>query len=304
LKDPPANGREYVEVTVYYSYVVGDGTLAGADKLVEIGEPYHTQEEADARCTRWSQEHKDSLRLTKTVERTVRVPVTRSGGTRKEPELARPEAAGKVPGAEDTKKAIRVSVFKAVGGKFERQKELEFETDDYNAASEYYWLAKSKEGYSATWQDSKGRKPKIVGAEKPWVDINPYNPPTTKIGENKPTETGSEDISKLKVNLIGTKWTMAVAGNRRPNEYYFFKDKMVRLVPPTPDLPDNDGQLKPLYRSEMDWKPTVDGFAIGEHGYAGSVSTDGKTMMVKVPRWGKDGRPTGEFWSETWRRQE
>ena len=84
-KDQSNKGSEYEEVTVYYAVVVGDGTAGGYDREIEIGGPYDDEDEASTRCKQWDLEHKDkTLRLTKSVKRTVRARINRSSRTKKE----------------------------------------------------------------------------------------------------------------------------------------------------------------------------------------------------------------------------
>jgi hypothetical protein len=173
--EPPAKKPEYIEVTMYRAVVIGDGTIDGADKVVPIGPERHTRPEAEEDEEKWKKEHPESLRLTDVREVTVRIPVNRPSGAR-QPELAPPDAASRKPGGE-TRKSIRVSVFKLIDGKFVRQKELDFDTDDFDQASAYYWQARTREGYSATWHDTKGRKP-TAGDSRPWMDLEgAYNKP-------------------------------------------------------------------------------------------------------------------------------
>jgi hypothetical protein len=234
-KDQPAKEPQYIEVTVWNAVVVGDGTITGSDKVVSIGADRHTKEEAEEDVLAWKKAHPESLRPTDTRERTLRIPLNKSSSV-KPPASALPAKPVPTPGDTGTKKPIRIRGYRVVNGKFERDESLDFESDDYDKASEYYWQIKAREGYSAAWSDLAGRKPRIVGTEKSWIDIGTYNPPKSvpKQGDksdaskaqpaggvNKPSITSSatepqktsaeEDVS---ATLLGTKWRQKFADGR------------------------------------------------------------------------------------------
>lgn len=227
-KETPPKAPEYIDVTLWVAYVVGDGTVAGADKVVEL-DRYPTKEEANVRVQQWQNENKNSNRIADSKEITVKVPL-RKPSAGKRPELVRPVVSAQTPGG--GKKLIRVRVYELIDGKFKEQSELAIETDDYEKASEYFWKAKATQGYTASWNDPSGRKPKVVGAAKPWVDVEgTYNKP--KVDEPNGNTTSKPAVTAL----ADTKWRF------RSGSIINFKADQSILVAGK-DLPTEDGTWK------------------------------------------------------------
>lgn len=211
----PAKEKNYVEAKVWYAWREG-GSGADGTEPTQVGPDRHTKEEAEMDEQQWVKAHPTANLVTGVKEATKRYLITRPS-VAKPQELNPPQKTEK-PGGVDINKQIRVRAFKLVDGKFVRMETLDFDSDDYEKASEYYWKVKNKEGYSATWLDPQGRKPKIVGPNKPWVDLgSTYKPPSLEKAEgNKDNATNPEKAKGLKPksnqSLEGTRWTRKVDG--------------------------------------------------------------------------------------------
>ena len=64
---------EVIETTAYHAYVVGDGTIDGANKVIRIGPDRCSMKLAGEDENRWTKEHPNSLRLTGIKEQKKRV---------------------------------------------------------------------------------------------------------------------------------------------------------------------------------------------------------------------------------------
>jgi hypothetical protein len=211
--DPKSNTSERI-VQKWIAEVRKPGPDPNAWEVLEGG-PYDTYDEARLRSLKWSAANPTSLRDTR--ERQVPFRIIPPDPGSKSPRLVENSlpnvgtpvrqagnstpAAGKTAEGAQPGRAIRVSVFKTAEGKVQRLKGLDFDTDEYDQASKYYWLVRSNQGYSATWHDSKGRQPKVIGATKPAVDVGgTYNPP--KVEQQKGTpRRGSAAGYRVKLDL-------------------------------------------------------------------------------------------------------
>src|SRR5205823_568559 len=65
--------------SVWYVTVAGDGTIEGADNVIQVGGPFAKKEDAEKQAAQWDADHRGSARFAQTTERSVEVPAILAG---------------------------------------------------------------------------------------------------------------------------------------------------------------------------------------------------------------------------------